>query len=197
MDFELSAAEVGPSAAEAELSTWEVVLSAAEVGVSTAKLVFSPRSKKSSSLKKQLAASEYQIVEASQSSCVATCQSASTKASPASCSGASQAISPRTHYTAEFQQIRDTQVALDLSGGDHEAYNARFSLHELHNALSSVEDTSPGEDTILYAMLQQLPNEAKSYLLRIINRIWETGVLPKGWKIAVVLAIQKPNKDPH
>ena len=92
MEIELSAAEVGPSAAEAELSTWEVVLSAAEVRVSTAKLVFSPQSKKSSSLKKQLAASEYQIVEASQSSCVATCQSASTKASPASCSGASQAI---------------------------------------------------------------------------------------------------------
>ena len=58
------------------------------------------------------------------------------------------------NYTAEFQGIRDTQVALDLSGGDHEAYNARFSLHELHNALSSTEDSSPGEDTILYAMLR-------------------------------------------
>ena len=46
-------------------------------------------------------------------------------------------------------------------------------------------------------MLRQLPDEAKSYLLKIINRIWETGVLPKGWKIAIVLAIQKPNKDPH
>ena len=80
----------------------------------------------------------------------------------------------------EFQRIRDTWVALDLSGGDHEAHNARFSLHELHNALSTAEDTSPGEDTILYAMLQQLPDEAKSYVLNIINRIWETGVLPKG-----------------
>ena len=99
--------------------------------------------------------------------------------------------------TAEFQRIRDTQVALDLSGDDHEAYNARFSFHELHNALSSTKDTSPGKDTIPYAMLQQLPDEAKSYLLKIINRIWETGVLPKGWKIAIVLAIQKPNKDPH
>ena len=86
---------------------------------------------------------------------------------------------------------------MDLSGGDHEAYNARFSLRKLHNALSSTEDTSPGEDTILYAMLKQLPYEAKSYLLKIINRIWETGVLRKGWKIAIALAIQKPNKDPH
>ena len=103
-------------------------------------------------------------------------------------------VSSSKNYTAEFQRIRDTGT-LDLSRGDHEAYNARFSLHELHNALSSTEDTSP-EDTIPYAMLRQLPDEAKSYLLKIINRIWETGVLPKGWKIAIVLAIQKPNKDP-
>ena len=46
-------------------------------------------------------------------------------------------------------------------------------------------------------MLRQLPDEAKSCLLKIINRIWETRVLPKGWKIAIVLAIQKLNKDPH
>ena len=80
MDVELSAAEVGPSAAGAELSTGEVVLSAVEVGVSAAELVSSPRSKKPSYLKKQLPASEYEIVEASQSSFVATCQSDSTKA---------------------------------------------------------------------------------------------------------------------
>ena len=36
-------------------------------------------------------------------------------------------VSSSKNYTAEFQQIRDTQVALDLSRGDHEAYNARFS----------------------------------------------------------------------
>ena len=80
-------------------------------------------------------------------------------------------MSSSKNYTAEFQQIRDTQAALDLSGGDHEAYNAKFSLHKLHNALSSTEDISPGEDTILYAMLRQLPDEANSYLLKIINRI--------------------------
>ena len=62
-------------------------------------------------------------------------------------------VSSSKNYTDEFQRIRDTQVALDLSGGDHEAYNARFSLHELHNALSTTENTSPGGDTILYAML--------------------------------------------
>ena len=45
-------------------------------------------------------------------------------------------------------------------------------------------------------MLRQLPDEAKSYLLKIITKIWETGVLPKGWNIAII-AIQKPNKDPH
>ena len=106
-------------------------------------------------------------------------------------------MSSSKNYTAEFQQIRNPQVALDLTGGNHEAYNARFSPYELHSTLSSTDDTSPVEDTILYVMLRQLPDEAKSYLLIIINRIWETGVLPKGWKIAIVLAIQKPNKEVH
>ena len=89
-------------------------------------------------------------------------------------------VSSSKNYTAKFQRIRDTQVALDLSVGDHEAYNAKFSLHELHNAFSTTEDTSPGEDTILYDMLRQLPDEAKSYLLKIINKIWESGVFTKG-----------------
>ena len=100
------------------------------------------------------------------------------------------------NYAAEFQRIRDTHIALDLSGDHHESYNARFSLDELHNTLSSTEVTSP-EDSVLYVMLRQLSDEAKLYLLKIINRIWKAGVLLKGWKIAIILAIQKPNKDPH
>ena len=108
MEVELSAVEVGPSAAGVELSTGEVVLSAVEVGVSAAKLVSSLRSKKSSSPKKQLPASEYEIVEASQSSCVVTCQSDSIKASPSSSSGASQAISlpePRGSSSKGLQSV--------------------------------------------------------------------------------------------
>ena len=61
-------------------------------------------------------------------------------------------VSSSKNYTAEFQRIRDTQVALDLSGGDHEAYNARFSLHELHNALSLQQKTLHQEKILSFML---------------------------------------------
>ena len=106
-------------------------------------------------------------------------------------------VSSASNYSAEFQRIRNTQVDLNLSGGNSEHYNARFSLKELNEALLSTSDTSPGEDTILNVMLRKLPDEAKRYLLKIINKIWETGILPQSWKIAIVIPIKKPNKDPY
>ena len=80
-------------------------------------------------------------------------------------------ISSPDNYSSEFQRIRNSQVNISFSGGNQDEYNARFSLRELHEALSATDDTSPGEDTILYIMLKKLPDEAKSYLLKIINKI--------------------------
>ena len=44
-------------------------------------------------------------------------------------------------------------------------------------------------------MLKHLPEKAKEFLLNIINKIWETGILPRSWKIALIIPIKKPNKD--
>ena len=46
-------------------------------------------------------------------------------------------------------------------------------------------------------MLKHLPDSAKSFLLKIFNKIWETGILPPSWKIAIVVPVKKPNKDPY
>ena len=85
---------------------------------------------------------------------------------------------------------------MKFSPDSSEAYNEKFSLCELKDALSSTEDSSPGEDGILYAMIRQLPSEAKEFLLKIINKIWETGILPRSWKISIIIPVQKPLKDP-
>ncbi|XP_076042208.1 uncharacterized protein LOC143026096 [Oratosquilla oratoria] len=63
-------------------------------------------------------------------------------------------------------------------------------------ALSSTKTTAPGEDTVLYEMIKNLPEDAKTFLLKIINRTWETDILPKSWKIAIIIPIKKPNKNP-
>ena len=105
-------------------------------------------------------------------------------------------ISSPANYSPEFQRIRDAQISLNFESGKFEAYNTRFSLREFREALSSTEATAPGEDTILYEMLKHLPDDAKRFLLKIINKVWETGILPKGWKISIIVPVNKPNKDP-
>ena len=104
-------------------------------------------------------------------------------------------ISSPSNYSPEFRKIRDTHIACDFRSNNAEPYNAKFSLRELRAALTSTETTAPGEDTILYEMLKHLPEDAKKFLLKIINKIWETGILPKSWKIAIIIPAQKPQKD--
>ena len=45
-------------------------------------------------------------------------------------------------------------------------------------------------------MIKNLPEHAKKYLLKILNKIWETGILPRDWKISIIVPVKKPNKDP-
>ena len=45
-------------------------------------------------------------------------------------------------------------------------------------------------------MLKHLPEESKKFLLKIINKIWETGVMPKSWKLSLIIPAKKPGKDP-
>ena len=105
-------------------------------------------------------------------------------------------VSNSCNYSEDFQRIRNSQCTLRFSSDSSDAYNAKFSLRELTEALSSTDDTSPGEDGILYAMLRQLPEAAKCFLLKIFNKIWETGLLPRSWSIAIVIPAKKPLKDP-
>ena len=88
-------------------------------------------------------------------------------------------ISSPDNYSPRFRRIRDAKITLDLGSDNSEEYNKTFSLREFRDALSSTEATAPGEDTILYEMLKHLPEHAKIFLLKIINKIWETGILPK------------------
>ena len=68
-------------------------------------------------------------------------------------------------------------------------------MREFHNALSSTKETAPGEDNIIYAMIKHLPDDAKEFLLDIFNEIWVTGVLPKSWKVSLIIPCCKPGKN--
>ena len=44
-------------------------------------------------------------------------------------------------------------------------------------------------------IIEHLSESAKSFLLKKVNKIWDTGILPKSWKISVIIPVKKPNKD--
>lgn len=45
-------------------------------------------------------------------------------------------------------------------------------------------------------MLKKLSDESLSRILEFYNRVWEEGVLPQGWKEALIIPLKKPGKEP-
>lgn len=87
-------------------------------------------------------------------------------------------------------------LTLALCDDSLKQHNEPFKEFELHKALSSLKDTSPGHDDVSNAHLKHLPPEYQKYLLNIFNNSLSTSHVPKSWKKAIVIPIHKPNKDP-
>jgi hypothetical protein len=45
-------------------------------------------------------------------------------------------------------------------------------------------------------MFKHLPDEVMLVLLGLFHKIWSDGVIPSGWKCAVILPYVKPGKNP-
>jgi len=72
-----------------------------------------------------------------------------------------------------------------------------FSTTELDNALRTVKTgTAPGYDNIHPEFLVHLGPRARSWLCRFFSRIPKEDNIPKSWRKAKVIAIEKPGKDP-
>lgn len=72
-----------------------------------------------------------------------------------------------------------------------------FDMIEFEAALEGTSNTSAGLDRIHFAMLRELPVDGKKVLLQIYNRFLETSEFPDDWYDCKVVAIPKPNRDPH
>lgn len=55
---------------------------------------------------------------------------------------------------------------------------------------------APGEDKITYLMLKKLPKKGIIFLTKLINKIMLLGYFPDAWKIAKIIVLLKPNKNP-
>ena len=97
--------------------------------------------------------------------------------------------------SSNFKTKKNFDIAVNLNSGEFESYNIRFSYKEFVNALSLTESSAPGEDTVVYEMIKHLPEYGKIFLLQIFNKIWDTGILPKSWKVSLIIPVKKPNKN--
>ncbi|CAH2207555.1 jg24223 [Pararge aegeria aegeria] len=65
-----------------------------------------------------------------------------------------------------------------------------FSVQEMYYCIKA-KDTAPGDDGITYSMIFNLPTNGKYYLLKLFNRIVNTGNIPMQWRDILVVPIQK------
>ena len=75
-------------------------------------------------------------------------------------------------------------------------YNSPITKEELEREMGTLKNSAPGPDGIHYSMLKNLSATGQNFLLEIFNDIFNTGKLPKHWKLAHVIPILKEGKDP-
>ena len=102
------------------------------------------------------------------------------------------------NYSEKFQHIKKHQEnnKINFKSLNDEDYNNPFKLSELIEAIKISNDTATGPDEIHYQMLKHLPENALVTILQIFNDIWTTGVFPESWRLATIIPIPKPGKNP-
>jgi len=72
-----------------------------------------------------------------------------------------------------------------------------FTEEEISAALQTTKPaTAPGYDNIHVEFLKNLGPKARTWLFKFFSRIMATHSIPKIWRKAKVIAVEKPSKDP-
>ncbi|GFO25130.1 hypothetical protein PoB_005163500 [Plakobranchus ocellatus] len=71
-------------------------------------------------------------------------------------------------------------------------FETEFTVFELDIALRKGRlGKAPGLDGVTQEMISQLSPKAKNVLLNLYNRTWKSGELPRAWRTAVLIVIEK------
>lgn len=84
---------------------------------------------------------------------------------------------------------------LENKGPSESTLDREFTLFELKKALAESKKTSPGKDEICNEMIKHLSDNSLCIILKLFNKVWESGILPAEWKHGVIIPIAKPGKD--
>ena len=99
-------------------------------------------------------------------------------------------------YFARLYQNSNTSTALpnNLSTtDDDESLNASYSIEELDHVIDKLlkRGKAAGRDRIKAEFLKAAPKEIRELLLRLLNLIFRTNVVPKSWCIGILNLIHK------
>lgn len=104
------------------------------------------------------------------------------------------------NLSVEGKQCREKIIANNreisirkMATGDN--LDLPINLFELKRAISNTKQSSPGKGGVCYSMLAHMEDSALHVVLRLFNKIWETGKIPDAWKQSVIVPILKPGKD--
>lgn len=72
----------------------------------------------------------------------------------------------------------------------------RITLRNVDKALKKSNDKSaPGEDAIDYHIIKKLNADFRDMLAKIYTKVWVQGRIPKAWKRAIIVLLEKPGKS--
>lgn len=101
-----------------------------------------------------------------------------------------------SNYSEEFQRYKaatETNNPIQITE-DISPINKPITIFELEESIGSLKNSSPGPDNIPNVFIKNLPQEAKTYLLAIYNKVWKSHHFPKAWLHSYIVPIPKPNK---
>ena len=76
------------------------------------------------------------------------------------------------------------------------SYNSRFTMEELKECLRTLPaEKVTGNDDIHNKFLKNLPEHKIAELLRLVNKSYRLGEIPKDWKKSLIIPIPKAGKD--
>lgn len=92
--------------------------------------------------------------------------------------------------------LRGNRQLLIKKKDENSPMDLEFNMMELKRAIIGTKNSAPGQDQLSYIMFNNLPEEALKIILELFNKIWRESEVPRMWKRAIILQIQKPGKDP-
>ena len=112
-------------------------------------------------------------------------------------------MSPNSNYDSKFisYKLQEEKTPIDFDSSSSSStdfpYNLPISENEVRQTISTrSKKSAPGVDQISPAMLHNLNDKAIIHLTSLFNRVLQTSTFPPMWKIAEVIPLLKPSKDP-